>query len=104
MKFGIADYGMNVWDGGCFDIEERLIGLKKIGYDGTERLTAASASDALERAARYRRLGADFATCLGPDPGHGAPGGGGREPGGYCTAPRETVGGRAPEGLVGAQA
>ena len=34
MKFGVADYGMNVWDGGCFDIEERLIGLKKIGYDG----------------------------------------------------------------------
>lgn len=68
MKFGIADYGMNVWDGGCFDIEERLIGLKKIGYDGTERLAAVSASDALERAARYRRLGADFATCLGPNP------------------------------------
>jgi len=67
LKFGIADYGMNVWDGGCFDIEERLIGLKKIGYDGTERLTAASASEALERAARHRRLGADFATCFGPN-------------------------------------
>lgn len=24
MKFGIADYGMNVWDGGLFDIEEHL--------------------------------------------------------------------------------
>jgi len=68
MKLGVADYGMNVWDGGCFDIEERLIGLKKIGYDGTERLTAVSASDALALAARYRRLGADFATCLGPNP------------------------------------
>ena len=67
-QFGVADYGMNVWDGGSFDIEERLIGLKKIGYDGTERLTAVSASDALERAARYRRLGMDFATCLGPNP------------------------------------
>jgi len=31
MKFGIADYGMNVWDGGCFDIEERLIGFN---FDG----------------------------------------------------------------------
>lgn len=24
MKFGIADYGMNVWYGGCFDMEARL--------------------------------------------------------------------------------
>ena len=68
MKFGVADYGMNVWDGGCFDIEERLRGLKRIGYEGTERLTAVSASDALDRAGLYRRLGADFATCLGPNP------------------------------------
>ena len=68
MKFGVADFGMNMWDGGCFDIEERLRGLKKIGYEGTERVTAISASDALDRAARYRRLGADFGTCLGPNP------------------------------------
>jgi len=68
MKFGVADYGMNVWDGGCFDIEERLVGLKKTGYDGTERLSITSASDALEGAARYRKLGMDFATCLGPTP------------------------------------
>mgnify|MGYP001582736671 FL=1 len=47
MKFGVADYGMNVWDGGCFDIEERLAGLKKTGYEGTERLSITSASDAL---------------------------------------------------------
>jgi sugar phosphate isomerase/epimerase len=68
MKFGVADYGMNVWDGGCFDVEARLQGLKAIGYAGTERLVAADASDALEGAARYRRLGMDFATCLGPNP------------------------------------
>lgn len=67
MKFGIADYGMNVWDGGLFDIEARLEGLKAIGYEGTERLVASSTSDALQKAAAYRRLGMDFALCLGPD-------------------------------------
>jgi hypothetical protein len=40
MKIGIADYGMNVWDGGCFDYEERALQLKTIGYEGIERLTA----------------------------------------------------------------
>ena len=68
MKFGIADYGMNVWDGGLFDIEQRLEGLKGIGYEGTERLVASSPGDAVHRAAAYRRLGMDFAMCLGPDP------------------------------------
>ncbi len=67
MKFGIADYGMNVWDGGLFDIEERLKGLKKIGYEGTERLEAVSPSDALQKAALYRKIGMDFALCLGPN-------------------------------------
>lgn len=68
MKFGIADYGMNMWDGGCFDIEHRLLGLKGIGYEGTERLAASSAADVLQKAALYRRLGMDFATCPGADP------------------------------------
>lgn len=65
MKFGIADYGMNVWDGGLFDIEERLNGLKKIGYEGTERLVAGNPSGALQKAALYRKMGMDFALCLG---------------------------------------
>jgi len=68
MNIGVADYGMSVWDGGCFDFEERLRGLKQIGYAGMERLAAADASDALEHAARFRRMGMDFATCLGPNP------------------------------------
>lgn len=68
MKIGVADYGMNVWDGGCFDWEARLEGLKAIGYEGTERLTVVDAADAIEGAARCRRLGMDFATCLGPTP------------------------------------
>jgi len=66
MKFGVADYGMNVYEGGLFDIEQRLEDLKKIGYDGTERLEAVSPSDAIQKAALYRRCGADFATCRGP--------------------------------------
>jgi hypothetical protein len=67
MKIGIADYGMSVWDGGCFDIEQRLKDIKEIGYGGTERLPATSPADALYKAALYRRLGMDFATCRGPD-------------------------------------
>jgi len=68
MKFGVADYGMNVWDGGNFDIEYRLARLREIGYEGIERVYAGSAEDAIDKAARYHRLGMDFATCLGPNP------------------------------------
>ena len=67
MKVGVADYGMNKWAGGLFDIEERLLALKDIGFDGTERLVAVSPSDALHKAGLYRRLGMDFSTCCGPD-------------------------------------
>lgn len=67
MKFGVADYGMNVWDGGCFDTEERLSRLKEIGYEGVERLEAVSADNALYKAVRFRKLGMDFATVRGPN-------------------------------------
>jgi len=66
MKYGIADYGMNVWYGGCFDAEERLQDLKNIGYEGLERCTATSGDDLLYKAARCKRLGMDFGTCQGP--------------------------------------
>ncbi|MHC4983153.1 MAG: sugar phosphate isomerase/epimerase family protein [Planctomycetota bacterium] len=66
MKFGVADYGMNVYEGGLFDVEKRLLDLKETGYEGTERLEAVSPSDALHKAALYRKLGMDFATCRGP--------------------------------------
>ncbi len=68
MKYGVADFGMNVWFGASHDIEERLTRLKSIGYQGIERVYAVSPDDALIRAAYYRRLGCDFATCLGPNP------------------------------------
>jgi len=68
MKFGIADYGMNVWDGGGFDVQGRLEALKAIGYEGLERLRGASEADAVHKAALFRRLGMDFGTVSGPAP------------------------------------
>ena len=68
MKFGVADYGMNVWDGGCFDYEERWSRLKEIGYEGMERLMPNSEADAVRRAARMHKLGMDFGTVLAPTP------------------------------------
>jgi sugar phosphate isomerase/epimerase len=69
MKFGVADYGMTVWEGGLFDLEERLRRLKAIGYDGLERLRANTEADAVHKAALFRRLGMDFATVAAPEPG-----------------------------------
>ncbi|MCP3968483.1 MAG: sugar phosphate isomerase/epimerase [Lentisphaerae bacterium] len=67
MRIGVADFGMNVWDGGLYDIEDRLINLKELGFDGTERLEAASPADAIYRSALYKKLGMDFSTCRGPN-------------------------------------
>jgi len=67
MKFGVADYGLNQWYGGCFDYEARLSALKEIGYDGLERIAALSPADAVHKATLFRRMGMDFATCRGPD-------------------------------------
>ncbi len=67
MKFGVADYGMNVWHGGLYSVEDRLESLRNIGFDGIERIEAISASDALERAVLYHKMGMDFATCRGPN-------------------------------------
>lgn len=68
MKYGVADYGMNVWDGAMWDLEERLTGLKKIGFEGLERISACTEADLLEKAAIHRRLGTGFATVNGPSP------------------------------------
>lgn len=66
MKIGVADYGMQVWDGGFFDYEERWNQLKLIGYEGIERLTAFSCEEALNKAARMRKDGMAFTTVRGP--------------------------------------
>jgi len=65
MRFGVADFGMNVWYGGMFDIEDRLLALKDLGYNGTERLEATGAADAMYKAALYKKHGMDFSTCRG---------------------------------------
>jgi hypothetical protein len=63
MRIGIADYGLNVWDGGgCFDLQERLLRLKQLGYEGIERLTVMSGEHAMQSAFDFIRFGADFAS------------------------------------------
>ena len=68
MRFGVADYGMNVWDGGNFDQEAKWAALQGIGYDGIERLYATGEMHAFHAAAAMRKLGFGFGTCLGPTP------------------------------------
>jgi sugar phosphate isomerase/epimerase len=68
VKIGVATFGMGVWEGGTFDFEQRLKDLRKIGYEGVERLPVLSASDAVQKAFVCRRLGMDYATVAGPDP------------------------------------
>jgi hypothetical protein len=57
MKFGVADYGFSVWDGGMFDLEDRLLGLRKIGYEGIERLEGADADEAMHSRQYLRKAG-----------------------------------------------
>ena len=71
MKFGVADYGLSVWDGDLYDLQTRLEELKAMGYDGIERLTASSPSDAMRQAEIYHRLGMDFSTVRGPQTSQG---------------------------------
>lgn len=66
MKFGVADYGMQVWYGGNYNVERRLHDLKSIGFDGIERLEAIEAADAMNQAAVFHKMGMDFATCRAP--------------------------------------
>ena len=66
MKIGVADYGMNMWYGGQYDYVDRVAELRKIGFDGIERIYAQTEAHALYTAANVRRLGGDFATCLAP--------------------------------------
>ena len=62
----VADYGMDQYYGGPFDLEERLEALRDVGYRGLERLTAATEADALAAAAVFHRMGMTFATVRAP--------------------------------------
>ena len=68
MKFGIAEYGMNMWDGAVYDNEQRWVDLKAIGYEGMERINAQSTDDLIHKAALMRKHGFDFATVRAPTP------------------------------------
>ena len=71
MKFGVADYGLSVWDGDLYDLQTRLEDLKALGFDGIERLNAVSASDAMKQAETFHRMGMDFSTVAGPKVSNG---------------------------------
>ena len=67
-KIGVADYGLDVWFGGNYDYIERLSMLKKLGFDGIERLKARSAAEAVSIRADAKKMGLDFAVCEGQLP------------------------------------
>lgn len=67
-RIGVADFGMFAWYGGFYDYDERLFSIRKIGYDGLERLYPDSAEDALRKAAQLKKLGMGFATCNAATP------------------------------------
>jgi len=71
MKIGIADHGVNVWDGGLYDLEFRLTKYKQLGFECVERVEATDAVDALAKATLFRKLGLEFCTCRGPNPAAG---------------------------------
>ncbi len=62
-KIGLADYGLNVWYGGCYNLEQRLEMLRECGIDGIERLSASDMAEAVQNAALFHRMGMDFTTC-----------------------------------------
>jgi len=68
INIGVADYGMSVWEGGCFDLEARLHELREAGFCGVEKLAANDAPDLVQRAAICRRAGMHFSTCHAPNP------------------------------------
>ena len=66
-KIGVADYGILAWSGGFYDYEERIEAIRKIGYDGLERLYPKSAEDALMKASNLKKKGMSFAVCNASD-------------------------------------
>lgn len=67
-KLGVADYGMDVWSGGCWNLEERLSLLKGIGIEGIEWLKGATEAEAIANASLFHRMGMDFASCSMANP------------------------------------
>ena len=68
IKIGVADYGLNVWYGGLYGYHDRLEMLKKLGYDGIERLDVRTHGELVEFAADAKHMGMEFSTCRGNSP------------------------------------
>ncbi|MBO5724144.1 MAG: TIM barrel protein [Lentisphaeria bacterium] len=60
---GVADYGMDVWYGGAYNLEQRLDLLKSCGIDGIEWLKGADFAEAMQNAITFHKMGMDFASC-----------------------------------------
>ncbi len=60
---GVADYGMDVWYGGNFNLRQRLELLRGIGIGGIEWLKGASPAELFQNAVTFHRMGMDFASC-----------------------------------------
>lgn len=67
-KIGVADYGMFAWYGGFYDYEERIENIRKIGFDGLERIYPTSPEDALYKVSNLKKKGMSFATCNHSNP------------------------------------
>lgn len=66
MKCFVADFGINMYEGGLFDLEARLENVRKIGFCGLERLEANDTEGAVQNAVTFHRMGLDFCTTRGP--------------------------------------
>jgi sugar phosphate isomerase/epimerase len=64
----VADYGLNQYYGGLYDLEARLRALQSVGYDGLERLPAHDEPSVVANAAIFRKLGMRFTTASAPSP------------------------------------
>ena len=65
IKIGVADYGLNCWDGALYDYSDRLTFLKNLGYSGIERLEVRTEAELVETAAAARGMDMGFSTCRG---------------------------------------
>lgn len=68
IKIGVADYGLNVWYGGLYGYRDRLEMIKKLGYDGIERLDVRTHGELVEFAADAKHMSMEFSTCRGNSP------------------------------------
>ena len=68
MRYFVADFGMNMYEGGLFDLESRLESVRALGFSGLERLEANNTEGAVRNAALFHRMGLDFCTTRGPSP------------------------------------